>query len=81
MQEAEVKAVPELQQLPILDERDPLAQSLMDATSAGVIAETVDTLRLFELLHRAEYRPVAAVRFEEAEAETESIRVYFRLLI
>lgn len=76
MHEADMQAVPELKQLPILDEHDPRARRLTDESSAEVVAEAADTVRLFDLLHRDEYQPIAAVRF----LKPESVRVYFRLL-
>lgn len=78
MREADLKTIPELQQLPFLDLDDPEARSLTAGTSPTVIAEAVDTVRLYELLHRDEYEAVAAVRFREPEPD--SVRVYFRLL-
>jgi hypothetical protein len=78
MDEADVKAIPELEQLQILEQDHSAARFLIAGTYANTIAEATDTVRLFELLHRDEYQPMAAVRFREPEPV--SIRVYFRLL-
>jgi hypothetical protein len=78
MDERDLQAVPQLQQLPIWGEDEPEAQSLIADSSAEVIAEAADTARLHDLLHRSEYRPVAVVRF--GKSVFPSVRVYFRLL-
>lgn len=77
MRETDLKAVPKLSQLAILDEDDAAARRLTVEFSAGEIAEAADTVRLFDLLHRDEYEAVAAVRFRKPGPE---VRVYFRLL-
>ena len=78
MNEASLKAIPKLDQLQILDQDHPASRLLVAQSSANVIAEAIDTFRLFDLLHREEYQPIAAVRF--VEADSTKIRVYFHLL-
>lgn len=77
MHESELRAIEELEELPLFDEDDPAIEDLIAETSADSIAEVEDTVRLHELLHRNEYQALAAVRFRETQQE--SIRVYFRL--
>ena len=78
MDEADLKAIPQLAHLQILDEDHPAVLTLVGTRAADLIAEAADTGRLFDLLHRDEYQPIAAVRFRRQDSE--GIRVYFRLL-
>jgi hypothetical protein len=78
MDERDLQAIPQLQQLSIWDEHEPEAQSMIAESSAEFIAEAADTARLHDLLHRTEYRPIAVVRF--GKSVPPSVRVYFRLL-
>jgi hypothetical protein len=78
MNEADLKAIPELKHLQVLDEHHPAVRFLLDDMSSDLVAEATDTVRLFELLHREEYQPIAAVRF--TEDGTREVRVYFQLL-
>jgi hypothetical protein len=78
MNEADLKAIPELDQLQVLDQDHPAVRSLLADTTSEIVAEATDTVRVFELLHRDEYLPIAAVRF--AEGGSVGIRVYFKLL-
>lgn len=75
MREEAIKAVPELKDLPILDEDDPEAAAFAEPSCLCDIAEADDPIRLHDLLHRRHYRPVAAVRFHRTREET--TRVYF----
>jgi hypothetical protein len=62
IQEATVKTIDALKHLPILDEDDPRAKAITAETVATFIAEAGDTVRLHDLLHRGEYRPIALIR-------------------
>jgi hypothetical protein len=78
MEEAEIRAIDALKGLPILDDGDPSAKGIIANASATSIAEAEDTLRLYELLHRSEYKPVAGIRYRRANGER--IYVYFARL-
>lgn len=78
MTESEIRAIETLNDMPILDEDDPSAKSITSESAALNVAEAEDTMRLHELLHRDEYRPLAAVRYRRAEGD--SICVYFSRL-
>lgn len=69
---------PSTQSLPVIDEDDQRAQRCLCASRICEFAEASDSIRLFELLHRDEYEPVAAVRHRTDGCPT--IRVYFRKL-
>jgi hypothetical protein len=72
----DVEKIPELADRPILSDRDPRAVALMNPNRAEDIAEAVDTLRLFDLIHRnEEYRPMAIVCF--GAESTGDVKVYF----
>lgn len=75
--ESDLRAIPELKSLQILDEDHPAARLLASPASANVIAEAANTVRLFELLRRDEYLAIAAVRFRMENSP--DIRVYFQL--
>lgn len=62
MEETEIRAIEALRGLPIFEDGDPSATSIIGDASATSIAEAEDTLRLHELLHRNEYKPVAGIR-------------------
>ncbi|MCC7424775.1 MAG: hypothetical protein IT428_31275 [Planctomycetaceae bacterium] len=76
MSEHELQAIAELKDLAILDASDPAAAMLTSPFHACDIAEADNTVRLFELLHRDEYRPVCGIRTGTGAAS--QIRVYFR---
>lgn len=78
MREEDVKAISEVKGLPLFDATDPEAKSLTSGSSAFEVAEAEDMIRLLDLIHRAEYRAIAIVRFRVAAQKT--VRVYFRLL-
>ena len=78
MDEVEIRAIDALKELPILDDDDPSARGIVESASATSIAEAEDTLRLHELLHRGEYKPVAGVRHRRPDGT--SIHVYFARL-
>jgi hypothetical protein len=78
MDETEIRAIEALQELPIYDEGDPSATSIIENASPTSIAEAENTLRLHELLHRAEYTPVAGIRYQRPTGEC--ICVYFARL-
>ena len=77
MKEEEVKSVPQLQDLPVFDEEDPRAAEIANGTATFDIAAAENTVRLHDLLHREEYRPLGAVRFHREPNDT--ICVYFAL--
>ena len=77
MKEEEVKSIPQLQDLPIFDEKDPRAAEIANGTATFDIAAAEDSVRLHDLLHREEYRPVGAVRCHREQGDT--ICVYFAL--
>lgn len=64
--------------LPILDAETQTAEIYLREENAGKFAEVTDTFRLYDLLHRDEYRPVAAIRFHR-NGES-AVRVYFQKL-
>ena len=72
MDELMLRKIPALKDLPILDADDDRACALV-ARSVCELAEVDDPVRLHDILHRAEYRPLAAVRGKEG------IRVYFEI--
>jgi hypothetical protein len=72
MDEQVLKKIPALNGLPILDAKDERARALV-ARSACELAEVNDPVRLHDILHRTEYRPLAAVRGKDG------IRVYFEI--
>jgi hypothetical protein len=77
MKESEIRVIDALKDLPILDEDDPTAQPIVENRVASV-AEVGDAVRLHELLHRNEYRPLAGIRYRRGEQE--NICIYFRRL-
>ena len=78
MEEAEIRAIEALKGLPIFDDGDPSATSIIGHASATSIAEAEDALRLRELLHRNEYKPVAGIRYRRANGML--VYVYFARL-
>ena len=77
MKEQDVNSIIELKDLPVFDEEDPRAAQVANGTATFDIAAAEDTVRLHELLHREEYRPVGAVRSRRDQNDT--ICVYFAL--
>ena len=77
MKEQDVKLIPQLKDLPVFDEEDPRAQQIASGTATFDVAVAEDTIRLHDLLHRHEYRPLGAVRFHREQNET--VCVYFVL--
>jgi hypothetical protein len=78
LNERDLKKNPSTQSLPVIDEHDCHANRYLDDDSVFKYAEASDSIRLFELLHRDEYEPVAAVRGRTGGSSF--IRVYFRQL-
>lgn len=72
MDEQMLTRIPALNDLPILDADDDRARTLL-GRSVCELAEVDDPVRLHDILHRAEYRPLAAVRGKDG------IRVYFEI--
>jgi hypothetical protein len=72
MDEQMLRRIPALKHLPILDEADEEALELTHR-SVCELAETDDPVRVYDILHRAEYKPLAAIRGEAG------IRVYFEM--
>jgi len=74
----DLQKIAKLADLSILHNGDAKARELMNSTRSLDIAEAVDTVRLFELLHRDEYQPLGIVQFgSEDEGE---VKVYFTRL-
>jgi len=75
----DIERIQELADRPIVSASDPHAVALMNPDRAADIAEAVDTMRLFELIHRhEEYRPMAIVYFgSERDGD---VKVYFARL-
>lgn len=64
--------------LPVIEADDRRAELLLREEKVNEFAEVSDTFRLFDLLHRDEYRPLAAIRYHD---DRESfVRVYFQRL-
>ena len=78
LNEYDLKKNPVMQSVPVMEGDDEVAQLFLDNSNACEFAEAVDAIRLYELLHRDEYRPVAVVRNSTDGLAT--IRVYFRQL-
>lgn len=64
--------------LPIFDAENQSAEIYLSEKNANRFAEVTDTYRLHDLLHRDEYRPVAAIRFHRNSHAF--VRVYFQQL-
>jgi hypothetical protein len=62
-----------LQSLPIFDAGSDEARDILNRPP-GELAEAADTIRAHDILHRSEYKPLAAVR------EDGRLRVYFEIL-
>lgn len=73
MNELALRRIPRLEQLPIFEGGSEEAQEILNRAHAE-LAEACDTVRLHDILHRAEYKPLAAVR------ENGEVRVYFETL-
>ncbi|MEX0703504.1 MAG: hypothetical protein WD069_15525 [Planctomycetales bacterium] len=72
----EIRSIAALVELPVFEASDPQANRITDTAHADDVAEAADMMRVQELLHRTEYRPIAAVR---APAEgPDCVRVYFQ---
>lgn len=69
MHEDELKAIPALTELPVFDEEDAFARLLASPSEVFEIAEVEDIVRLHDLLHRDEYKPVGAVRYRRHDFE------------
>ena len=74
----ELKAVAGLCELPVFEAHDPEVAWIIDNERAFEIAEAENPVRACELLHRSEYRAVAAIRF--GSGADEQVRVYFERL-
>ena len=64
--------------LTIIDEDNEIADLYLREENSARFAEVTDTVRLHDLLHRDEYRPVAAIRCHN-DSEI-FVRVYFQQL-
>jgi hypothetical protein len=72
MDEQALKRIPALKDLRILDEADEEALAIAQREICEM-AETDDPVRVYELVHRAEYHPIAAIR------RPNGICVYFEM--
>lgn len=73
MNEAALRRIPRLENLPIFDADSEEARDILNRAPAE-LAEAGNTVRLHDILHRAEYKPLAAVR------KNGEVRVYFETL-
>lgn len=76
MDESALRRTPLPGDVPVVDRNHPLARQCTGDKCVNEIAEAADTIRLYQLLQRPEYRPVAVVRFRHDGLN--SVRVYFR---
>ena len=74
----DLQTITELANIAILSSDDPRAEELMQTGRSREVAEAVDTFRLFDLLHRDEYEPLAIVQF--GTASEGEVKVYFARL-
>lgn len=75
MQTEDLHHLPELEDVPVLQEDDPIAVRIISPEQALRVAEATDVIRARELLCRDEYEVLAAVRFRRNHGE--QVRVYF----
>jgi hypothetical protein len=74
----DIQAIPQLTDLSVFSNEDPRADELMNSKHPLDVAEAVDTFRLFEFLHRDQYKPLAIV---QSRIENEGdVKVYFTRL-
>lgn len=76
MDESVLNRTPLPDDVPVVDQNHPLARRCTCEKCVNEIAEAADTIRLYQLLQRPEYRPVAVVRC--GHDGLNSVRVYFR---
>lgn len=76
MHEQDLRIIPALRELQILDADHPTTRSIASDYAASDIAVADDTVRLWDLLHRREYRALCGVRREHGGESV--VRVYFR---
>lgn len=76
MRLSDVHRIPQLIPLPVFPSNHPDATAFLDAQRCLETAEAVDTRRLFDLLHRHDYQPVAIIQFgNHSDCDA---RVYFQ---
>jgi hypothetical protein len=73
MKELDLKRIPLLKNLPVFDASSREARDILNRP-ASELAEACDSIRVHDILHRSEYKPLAAVR------EDGQVRVYFEIL-
>ena len=78
MQEHSWRNCPLSKSLKLMEADDPDAQKYLIPDNAHRFAEATGMYRYYELLHRNEYRPVAAIRFQRLGESF--VRVYFQRL-
>lgn len=71
----DLQRITEFGPVPILRGIDPRAKAILAPDRFDEIAEAVDTVRVFELLHRHQYQPVAIIRSDDGRGEV--VRAYF----
>lgn len=71
-----LQMIEKLADVPVFTTDDDAVSAFCDPSRLIEIAEAVDTHRLFDLLHRDEYRPIGIVRFDDGGHE--AARVYFQ---
>jgi len=72
MDEQMLERIPTLKDLPIFEADSDEARALAER-SVCELAEACDAVRVHDILHRSEYKPLAAVR------DAGQIRVYFEI--
>ena len=72
MDELMLKRIPLLADLPVFDVDSEQAREIASRPFSE-LAEASDPVRVYDILHRSEYKPVAAVR------EGGCVRIYFEI--
>lgn len=75
MRMADLQHIPELANIPVLDQHDPRAAAIITPEQSLKFAEADSVIRARELLCRDEYQVIAAVRF--LTDDVEYVRIYF----
>lgn len=78
MQEQQWRNCPLTKSLKVMEADDPDARIYLTPDNADRFAEATAMYRFYDLLHRNEYRPVAAIRFHRHGEHF--VRVYFQRL-
>jgi len=76
MEEKFLQTHPATRSVPIFDETDWIADFLNSEKIVESLAEASDTIRMHDLLHRNDYRPIAAVRTWKGNSQ--QVRLFFQ---